>query len=158
MAIRTASQKVSAKVEFITGLKTGEFGEYRSVLFLRNDSEGEAAKVWRSFQPHEVSVFSKGQQVYLIPSERKSKATWDVELVESEAIAPIVPAATAHPAAVGIPASQKQAIASHATDLSKLYAFCLKQAKAELPGEDSETIRCAASAVFIALQRKFNLS
>jgi len=82
-----ASQKVSAKVEFITGLKTGEFGEYRSVLFPRDDSEGEAAKVWRSFQLYEVSVFSKGQQVYLIPAERKGKTTWDVELVEDEAIA-----------------------------------------------------------------------
>jgi hypothetical protein len=73
-------------------------------------------------------------------------------------LAAIAPTSPPSPTAACIPDNQKAAIASYATELSKPYGFCLKQAQTELPGEDSETIRCAASSVFIGLQRKSNLT
>jgi hypothetical protein len=57
---------ITATVEFITGIKQGNYGEYRSVLF--KDDTGE--KIWKSFAPEaeELILLSKGAKVQLIPA------------------------------------------------------------------------------------------
>jgi hypothetical protein len=52
----------------------------------------------------------------------------------------------------------KRAIAAYATELTKLYSYCYQQAKTELPEASDDVVKCAASSVFIACQRKFNLA
>jgi len=57
---------ITATVEFITGIKQGSYGEYRSVLF--KDAAGE--KIWKSFDPEaeELALLRKGAKVQLIPA------------------------------------------------------------------------------------------
>lgn len=57
---------ITAKVEFITGIKHGSYGEYRSVLF--KGIAGE--KIWKSFNPEakELALLHKGAKVQLIPT------------------------------------------------------------------------------------------
>ena len=148
MAIRTAAAKVQATVEFITGVKSGEYGEYRSVLFRRSDLDGDGAKVWRSFQPHEVEIFCKGQTVFLVPTERKGKPTWDVEIPDEAPPAPI----TGH-----LSPEQKRAIASYVDGMGDLLKYCRDTAIAKLGDCDEETIRCSTASLFNAASRKFNL-
>jgi hypothetical protein len=52
---------ITATVEFITGIKQGSYGEYRSVLF--KDAMGE--KIWKSFDPkaEELALLRKGAKV-----------------------------------------------------------------------------------------------
>lgn len=56
---------IAATVEYITAIKSGEYGDYRSVLFLDNSGE----KIWKSFDPEseELALLSKGVRVQLIP-------------------------------------------------------------------------------------------
>jgi hypothetical protein len=159
MAIVSAATKVQATVEYITSPKTGQYGDYKSVLFKRCDRTGEDAKVWKSFSPADAAQFSIGQSVRLIPTERKGKATWDIELIESaQPTTPVSP--TTPPAQQGMSPSQKKAVAAYVEEMGALYRFCLEQASEQLSemDADSETIRCCASSLFISAQRKFNLA
>ena len=71
------------------------------------------------------------------------------------------PAPTVAPTATGgtIPDSKKPQIAAYATDMAKLYAYCYSQAKATMEVHEAplEAVQAAASSVFIAASRKFNL-
>jgi len=153
MVIRTASQKIRASVSFITREKAGEYGPYRSVLFIRADRQGEDAKVWRSMKPHEAEGFSKNQQVYLIATERKGKPTWDVELIDSVEATP-----PAQPTAQGMDPEQKREIAAYVGEMGDLWAYCLQTAQTKIGASvDGETVRCMASSLFISASRKFDL-
>jgi hypothetical protein len=147
--IRTAADKVPATVAGFGKLKDGNYGPYQSVLF-----EGPGlpdGKLWRSMPPEQAQQFNRGQRVYLVPTTSKGKPSWDIELI-GDAPAPQV--APVPPAAAG---SQAQAIGEYVDRLAALYAACYRRAAATLDGAPDAAIQAAASSVFIATQRKFNL-
>ncbi|MEO1522531.1 MAG: hypothetical protein AAFU78_17370 [Cyanobacteria bacterium J06633_2] len=152
MAIVTAGSKIKATVEHITEEKTGQYGAYKSVLFKRSDLQGDEAKVWRAMKPEEVEQLSKGQQVYLIPTERKGKSTWDIEIRGG---APSASPVTTNQ--TGLTPEQKKAIATYVTEQSKLFGFCLQQARTEMPDLSEESHRAIATTLFITVQKKFGV-
>lgn len=161
MAIVQAASKIEAHVEHITTLKQGQWGEYRSVLFLRSDRDGDEAKVWRSFKPHEVNQFHKGQAVNLIPTHRDGRQTWDIELVDTPQHSDISspPKHTQpQPDKPVLTDEQKVAIAAYVDQMADLYVYCFSTANTKLDGAAEETVRAAASSLFISAQRKFHLA
>lgn len=165
MPILSAANKVPAVVGVVGQLKEGEFGQYHPVLFERQDKTqgSEDAKVWKSMKPADAAQLSKGQQVYLIPTQRQGRDTWDIELVGGPAPAP------AQSPSAGLDDEKKKAIAQHVKDMARLYAYCFRQAREVLaplpcPNPDDEEdpptpeqIQACASSLFIAASRKFNL-
>ena len=143
MAIVQAAQKIGAYTKFITDVKQGQYGEYRSVLFLRNDKPfGKEQEVWRSMKPYEAEQFTKGQFVHLIPTQRDGRDTWDIEIpaVPSDprpqqpvqmmptATAPTVaPVATA-PTVQSITPAQKRQWATDIDNSAKLFRRCYESA------------------------------
>jgi hypothetical protein len=55
-------QAITAKVEAIGKLKTGNYGKYRSVLFLdqAQPQGSEAAKIWKSLSEEEAKDLIQG--------------------------------------------------------------------------------------------------
>ena len=120
-------------------------------------------------KPGEADRFSRGQQVYLLPTtNKKGNPSWDIELL-SEA-APAAPAESVTPPPTAAPSpspqqqgtgelskKQKQAIAAYVTGQADLLAYCWQAAEAKLPGKSEESHRCMASTLFISAQRKFSL-
>lgn len=168
MAVVQASQKVGAYTKFITDVKQGQYGEYRSVLFLRNDKPaGKEQEVWRSMKPHEAQQFTKGQFVHLIPTKRDGKDTWDIEIpaVPSDPrtqqsvpmatptpINPIAPMGAAPPSkAETITPGQKVQWAKDIDNSARLFRRCLEAAQhhcGELVGGDVSEIRAIATTLF----------
>ncbi len=152
---------ITATVEFITKEKEGEFGPYRSVLFLDENKSGEEAKIWKSFDPsaEELALLTKGARVQLVESgkSKSGKISHNIVLLERMA-APTIPTSpppTTHQGVVLHP-DQKRAIASFGSDIIAAYKFLYQQARKELEplGASEETIRAAASSALIACQRK----
>lgn len=150
---------ITAVVELITQAKQGEYGPYRSVLFL---DEITGDKIWKSFDPdsEELALLTKGARVQLIETgkTKSGKASHNIVLLE-RLPAPNIPAPTPTPQTAATPsltADQKRAIASFGGDMIAAYKFLYSQAKHELEplGASEETIRAAASSTLIACQRK----
>lgn len=146
---------ITAKVEVIGKLKEGNYGPYRSVLFLdQSQPEGtEEAKIWKSLTEEEAMPLTKGAMVQLVPAgqDKNGNDRHNIVLMNS-------PTATApaSPVSPGLTADQKRAIATFGTDIIAAYKFLYERAKAELEplGASEETIRAAASSALIACQRK----
>lgn len=164
MAIIAPTQKIAAVVEVIGQVKQGEFGQYRPILFVRSDRPkgSEEAKVWKSMGLGDADLFFKGQSVNLIPTERKGKATWDVEILDhieppKPLAAPPVPPTA--PPATGLDPATKRAIAADITELANLYAYCLGEAKRSLAPHDPtpEMVQGCTAALFIDITRKYRL-
>jgi hypothetical protein len=152
---------ILAKVELITKEKEGDYGLYRSVLF--KNGEG---KIWQSFDPdaEELQIFKKGMTVQLIPrGESKSgKTQYNIVLLDSVSVPNTAPApqAPAPVAAYGVMSeAQKYEAAAYIEQMAKMYRYCYEQAQISLTGatESPETVRAAASTLFIAAQRKFGI-
>lgn len=149
MVIRAASARIQATVKAFGQIKEGDYGPYQSVLFERGDRSGEEAKVWKSMKPEDAKQFQKGQQVILVPTERKGKPTWDIELMDD----PMEPAAPTE----RLSDEQKRAIAKHIDKLGPIYGYCWKVAEQQM-GERAENVvsQCAA-ALFAATVQRFDL-
>lgn len=85
---------INARVEVIGKVKQGEYGPYRSVLFIDlSQPEGaETAKLWKSFNDNDETVaqLSKGSRVQLVPSgkDKAGKDKHSIVLVENSLIGP----------------------------------------------------------------------
>ena len=159
--IRTASDRIQATVAAFSQVKRSQFNDstFQSVLF-----EGEGlpdGKLWRSMSPDQAQQFTRGEQVFLVPTTNKhGKPSYDIELITPSApqVPTTAPAPTTAPTAA-IPDEQKRAIAGYITDLAALYAYCYQQAAHQLAphGAPEPAIQGAASTLFIAASRKFSL-
>lgn len=152
---------VTAIVEFITKEKAGEFGPYRSVLFLDESKSGDDAKIWKSFDPdsEELALLTKGARVQLIESgkTKSGKLSHNIVLLDSPPAPTVAPVPTMPPAnTASLTPEEKRAIATFGTDIIKAYAFLYGEAQRALEplGASEETIRAAASSALIACQRK----
>ena len=161
--IRTAADKITATVAGFSQVKQSQFNDscFQSVLF-----EGDGlpdGKLWRSMTPEQAQGFTRGEQVYLVPTTNKrGQPSYDIELITPAPTAPQVPATAPAPATAptaAIPDEQKRAIAGYITDLAALYAYCYQQASHQLAphGAPEPAIQGAASTLFIAASRKFSL-
>lgn len=154
---------IEAVIEFVTDLKEGSYGVYKSVLF--KTPEGE--KIWKSFPPdsEELSILTKGARVRLIPngSTKSGKPSHVIELLERKNMQPpsVTPTTPPKPAApqTGITDDQKREVAAYIEQMGALYRFAYGQAVQHLNGiaNDPGTLHSCASTLFIAAQRKFNL-
>lgn len=149
---------ITATVEFITAEKQGEYGPYRSVLFL--DPAGE--KIWKSFNPDadELGYLTKGTRVQLVPTaEKNGKVSHNIVLID----APTAPAPTQQQATqangTGLSPEQKREIAAYIDGQADLLRYCWQTAQSKLGDLElsEESIRCASSTLFISAQKKFHL-
>ncbi|MDG2990504.1 hypothetical protein L3556_06085 [Candidatus Synechococcus calcipolaris G9] len=154
-------------------------GYYQSVLF--HDTayapDDEAGNIWKSLRESDgVGDLTKGCLVQLIPNgEDKNGKPKHTVVVVPDGKTPTTYRPVAEPRAhsqqpgkysvpsnaapTGIPADKKTAIAAYCEDLGSLYAYCYMQSKGKLEelAKEEETYRSAASSLFIAATRKFNL-
>ena len=157
MVVRTPAQRILSRVEHLTDVRQGQYGDYISVLFLRSDREGDEAKVWRSLKPQEATQFAIGQQVYLVPAHRNGKNTWDVELLDTSQTS-VTNGDGGRDGGRDRPPPSREAIEGYCGSMTRLYAYCHQQAIAAMPGASDAAIQACASSVFIAAQRKFGLA
>jgi hypothetical protein len=125
----------------------GKYGPRANVLAVLPG--GDEVKVWAS--PEELASYRKGDCIHLLQDGNGYKPVaigQQPQLVNHPA-----PQATAPK-----PEIDKAAIADYATQQAKLYAFCYSQARAAMPEDAPDAaIQAAASSVYIATGRKFNL-
>ena len=176
MAVIQATQKIGAYVEVVGKPRDSKHGpgQYRPVLFHRNDKVGEEQKVWKSMSLADAEQFTKGQFVHLIPAKRDGKDTWDIEVADprqSQSTPAPVPTAPTTPSVqqasltpesrpeAFIAGQPKTAIAQYVSEMGDLYAHCYSTAIAKLPdGVSDGQVQGMASSLFIAAQRRFNLA
>jgi hypothetical protein len=81
---------ITATVEFITGIKQGSYGTYRSVLFKGSASE----KIWKSFEPESegLALLSKGAKVQPIPAGISKNGTekHNIVLLQESSAKPVL--------------------------------------------------------------------
>ena len=153
---------VTAIVECIGRPKQSSYGDgvYHPCLFLDEAKSGEEAKIWKSLSEEEVSQLRKGDRVQLVPAGKNTNGTDKHNIVKlgGSTSATNSQPTTANSQQQGMTAEQKRAIAAYVEQMGDLYAFCLSTAQNKIGAStDGETVRCMASSLFIASQRKFGL-
>lgn len=145
-------------VEHITGIKSGQFGDYRSVLFLTATGE----KIWKSFpaDADEVNQIHKGDRVQLIRAgkDKSGKDKHNIVLLDSPtAVSDPPPNESTTVAAGEWSPERKRAIALYLESQLSLLGHCDKQARQTFDGLPEETIQKYAVTLFLAAQKKFGL-
>ncbi|MGB7414837.1 MAG: hypothetical protein WA902_11575 [Thermosynechococcaceae cyanobacterium] len=137
-----------------------EAGTYYYPTLFMNLSQpdgSETAKVWKNLSGDEVSQLMKGDQVQLVPAgqDRNGKPKHNILLVNGSQSAP----PDKSDESGQLQTETKQAIASYVQEMSKLYRYCWGQAANQLGGmaTEEESVRCAASSLFIAAKQKFSI-
>jgi hypothetical protein len=151
---------INAVVEHVTDLKEGQYGVYKSVLFVTPQGES----IWKSFSPDspEMNILAKGTQVRLIPngSTKSGKPRHVIELVDSS----LPPNAAGGQVAQekqgsSLSDDQKRAIAAYIAEQTQIYRFCYGEAVRALQGMGAQegVFQSCAYSLFSAAQRKFDL-
>ncbi|NJR56525.1 MAG: hypothetical protein HC768_19425 [Acaryochloris sp. CRU_2_0] len=147
MQVLTATVKFPAK-EFDT-----QYGPRLNARITLPD--GEETKLWGSPGDAALQSLRKGQSIQ-VAKDAKGKYS----LVEQAPAPGQPPSDEPQPLDAGELAGEvKSAIASYITNRADLYAFCFKQASRALgeAGASEETVKCAASTLFISAQKKFGI-
>lgn len=153
MAVLTASKPVTAIVAHVDNVaKQGNYGPYYSTLFESPDLEG--GRIWRSLPPDQAAKLTKGMTVQLQKTHRNGKETWDIIIPETETPKTIVNPAQSST----LTPDRKREIAAYIEEMGGLYAFCYTQAGEKLTDAPDAAKQAMASSLFIAVQRKFNLT
>ena len=128
---------------------------YYPTLFmdLSQPDGSDAAKIWKNLSGDEVSHLMRGDQVKLVPAgtDRYGKPKHNILLVSTTE--------TDSDESGLLEQDTKQAIATYVQEMSKLYRYCWGQAANQLGGmaTEEESVRCAASSLFIAAKQKFSI-
>ena len=175
-----AIQYLPAQITRFGRVQPGKYPPYervQSVLFTCQTSQGEKTH-WKTFPADEARLLKVGQPAYLYNiAGLGERAKWDVTFNNaspagtqpapgtSRPLVPIPVAALAQAPALSL-VPVPQAVTATAPDIStwinesaQLYAQCFDAAARTLaPREVSEeTVRAAASTLYISASRKFNL-
>ena len=114
--------------------------------------DGAEHRLWG--KPDDVAIASlkRGQSVQLLHDGKSYKLVGNVEPTQT-------PATAAKPITTELTVEQKKAIANYVNGQADLLKYCWDTARIKLEGTvaEEESIRCAASCLFIAAQKKFNL-
>lgn len=150
---------IECVVKHVTQAKQGQYKPFQSVLFI--DDTG--CEIWKSFalDAPELDILKPNLRVRLIPngSSRNGKPSHVIELLdESSSLGTAtVPPISATPSIMNN--HQKRQVAAYIEQMGALYRFAYGQAAHHLKGmtDDAETLQHAASELFNAAQRKFDL-
>ena len=153
----TTATLVDARVKYEAGQpREGKYGPYISALCTLAD--GTEQRIFG--EPGDaIANLKRGQNIKLLWNGKK------YQLVETQQPTPTQPATPATaPAVAGdgsqaLSKGQKKQIAGYVEEMANLYKFCWDSASTALDGKanDEESIRAAASALFISASRKFGL-
>ncbi len=109
---------ITARVEVIGKLKEGNYGPYRSCLFVdQSQPEGsEESKIWKSLTDEESAPLVKGAIVQLVPAgkDKSGNDKHNIVLLDSPTTPPPPAAQTATPRLTN---DQKRAIATFGGDM-----------------------------------------
>ena len=161
---------ITATVEVIGKLKDGNYGPYRSVLFLdqAQPAGSEVAKIWKSLSEAEAAPLSKGARVQLVPAgkDRSGKDKHNIVLLEGQAVStPVVqPQSPIPPTPVPIRPSkipptwtdeQKREMSAAICDHADVLRFCLEvvQHKFAAVAEPRE-YRAIATTLYIQMMQQ----
>ncbi|QUY45786.1 hypothetical protein [Acaryochloris marina] len=117
--------------------------------------DGEDIKIWGNPDDAVLKALRKGQPVQ-VAKDSKGKYS----LVEQAPVPGQPLVVEAPPLDTGeIGEDAKSAIASYISHRAALYSFCYQEASRELGKHEvsEETIKCAASTLFISAQKKFGI-
>jgi hypothetical protein len=140
----------TATIKFpVAKIFDGQYGPSCNVLVTMPD--GSELKIWG--KPDELQSYRRGDSIALLRDPKTGK-------FKPVAIAQ-TPQPANHPAPQATapkPGPDKAAIADFIQSQARLYSFCYQQARAAMPGDTPDAaIQAAASSVYIATGRKFNL-
>lgn len=145
---------VEAEIKYPPGRifpsKYGAGSQQNIVVVLDN---GQESTIWFAAGHAAYTELRRGDRCQFF-QDGKGK----LQLLDADEYAP-VPQAPSQPQSAGISAEKKRAIAEYIEQQARLYAFCFAKAQQELKLHEptEETIRAAASSLYIATQRKFSL-
>lgn len=158
---------ISAKVEVVGKLKDGDYGPYRSVLFLdQSQPEGsEAAKIWKSLSDEETKPLRKGVIVQLIPagSDKNGNVKHNIVLLDTQNTSPPTASASTTPPAIpqrpDAPPlwtdDQKRQLSAAVCDHADLFRFCLETVKGKINDlADHRDHRAIATTVYLQVLRQ----
>jgi hypothetical protein len=143
----TTASLITARVKYAAGQpRATQYGMRINALLTLPD--GTEHRLWGQPDDREIAALKKGQQVQLLHDGKGYK------LIPNNP-----PTQAKQPVATELTPEQKWAIAEYVTGQADLLKFCWTTATAKLEGlaTEEESIRCAASSLYIAAQRKFNL-
>lgn len=153
-------QAITAKVEVIGKLKTGNYGKYRSVLFLdQSQPQGsESAKIWKSLSEEEVKDLAQGAIVQLVPAgkDRNGKDKHNILRIDTNS-SPATKRVIHRPSNIGSTWSdeQKLALSAQICDHADLLRFCLEVAHEKFAGfADQRDFRALATTLYLQVLRQ----
>ena len=127
--IRTAADKIAATVAAFGKVKESQFndGVFQSVLF--ESEQLPDGKLWRSMTPEQAQQFTRGEQVYLVPTTNtKGKPSFDIELLPTTATT--APATAPAPAAGHQPPANARAAYMETLErVGNRYQACIGKAR-----------------------------
>ncbi|HEY9908136.1 MAG TPA: hypothetical protein V6D18_11110 [Thermosynechococcaceae cyanobacterium] len=157
---------ISAKVEKIGKLKEGNYGPYRSVLFLDQayPRGAEEAKIWKSLSDEETQNLREGATVQLVPSgtDKNGNTKHQIVTMDSPPTAtrssPPLPSSPSPAAIVTRPTSvpptwnpqDKQQLCALVTDYADLFKFCIATVQHKMEEQvESRDYRAIATTLFL---------
>ena len=163
---------ITATVEVIGKLKDGNYGPYRSVLFLDQAQPvgSEASKIWKSLSEAEAAPLSKGARVQLVPAgkDRSGKDKHNIVLLEGQTQA--VSASTGQPQSPIPPTpapvrpskipptwtdEQKREMSAAICDHADVLRFCLEVVQHKFAGvAEPREYRAIATTLYIQMMKQ----
>lgn len=126
-------------------------GSQQNIVVVQDN--GQESTIWFAAGHAAYTELRRGDRCQFV-QDGKGK----LQLVNGDKYAP-VPQPQSQPQAAEISTEKKRAIAEYVAEQARLYAYCFGQASEalKLHEPNEETVRAAASTLYIAAQRKFSL-
>jgi hypothetical protein len=160
----TSTQRIQARISRFGKIQQSIYPPYarvQSVLFTWQEGS-IAQEVWKTFPVEEAQLFKVGQPAFLSSrTGRNNQVIWEVEFAGGVAPMPQrfvpTPATEAPSDYPAVPLQQE--ISIWVQTQAELYTQCFDAAWRTLAAREvsEETVRAAASTLFISASRKFNL-
>lgn len=155
---RTNMQLLTATLTSAPREVTTKYG-LRTVADLRLPDGSEDA-LWRPGGDTHLLSYQRGSTVQITRDHKGKLSLVDTSATEAPAPATAAPAAPEPPAAQTLEGTSKAEIAQYVTDMAALYSYCYGEALQHLAKHEppEHAIRGAASSLFIAAQKRFDLA
>ena len=153
-------QRIEATINRFGKIQQSQYPPYaqvQSVLFVWNH-QGQAQEIWKTYPAAEAQLLKVGQRAFLDRrTGRNNQLVWEVEL-EGQPAAPAINPAQ-RPAPLPAAPQPNAEVVLWVGQQAELYAQCFDAAWRTLAAREvsEETVRAAASTLFISASRKFHL-
>ena len=160
-------QRIEATISHFGKIQQSNYPPYarvQSVLFTWQNGPS-TQEVWKTYPAEEAQLLKVGQRAFLSSrTGRNNQVVWEVEIVgpRTAQAQPQVQAYRNFEQNLAQPAAtpaQNSEISLWVQTQAELYAQCFDAARRTLAAREvsEETVRAAASTLFISASRKFNL-